>query len=37
MRDKWGDVYRGSGGADAGDWPPEPSVLVLGIPEDSAI
>ena len=33
----WPHVYPGSGAADTGDWPPDPSVLVLGIPEDQAI
>ena len=30
-------VYAGAGEADVGDWPPEPSLLVLGVAEEEAL
>jgi hypothetical protein len=31
------EILRGASAADAGDWPPEPSVLVLGLPRAEAL
>ncbi len=37
LRDRGLAALEGSGQGDAGDWPPEPSRLVLGIGEADAI